>query len=205
LSRWEDQSIIDEGRRRFEAFLGNPSAVNANAQATLLTIVAQNADAATFEQLHALAKDAKDEIFKERCYAALARVRDPNLARQVVQIALSHELPPQANTLPRRMIFSLAREHPRLSWDAYAANLEELMKSVSSEDRPIAIAEQTPALYWDALPLDQLEVWTRAKIPAGAADNLARGMETARHELAQKQVLVKSADAYLATARSAGR
>ena len=205
LSRWGDQSTIDEARRRFAAFLRNPSAVGADAQSTLLTIVAQNADAATFAQLHALAKDTKDEVFKERCYGALARVRDPELARQVVLIALSGELPPQANTLPRRMVLSLAREHPRLSWDAYTANLDELMKSVSSEDRPIRIAEQTPAVYWDALPLDQLEAWVRAKIPAGAAGNLARGMESARYETAQKQTLVKSADAYLAAARSAGR
>ena len=205
LSRWGDQSIIAEAQRRFNAFLQNPGAVSADAQSTLLTIVAQNADAATFAQLHALAKDSKDEIFQERCYAALARVLDSNLARQVVQIALSNELPPQANTLSRRMIFSLAREHPRLSWDAYSANLDELMKSVASEERSIQIAEQTPALYWDALPLDQLEIWVRAKIPAGAADNLARAMESARYELAQKQTLVKSTDAYLATARSAGR
>jgi len=205
LSRWGDQATIDEARRRFSAFLQNPAAVGADAQATLLTIVAQNADAATFAQLHALAKDTKDEVFQERCYAALARVRDPDLARQVVQIALSGDLPPQANTLPRRMIFSLAREHPRLSWDAYTAHLDELMKAVSSDDRAIRVAEQTPALYWDAVPLDQLEVWVRTKIPPGAADNLARGMESARYESAQKQMLVKSADAYLAAARAAGR
>jgi aminopeptidase N len=205
LSRWGDQSTIDEARRRFNAFLENPAAVGADAQSTLLTIVAQNADAATFAQLHALAKGAKDEVFQERCYSALARVRDPKLAQQVAQIALSGELPPQANTLPRRMIFALAREHPRLSWDAYTANLDELMKSASSDDRSIRVAEQTPALYWDAVPLDQLEVWVHAKIPAGAADNLARGMESARYELAQKQMLVKSADAYLEASRSAGR
>jgi aminopeptidase N len=205
LGRWGDQSIIDEARRRFGAFLLNPGAVGADAQSTLLTIVAQNADAATFAQLHALAKDAKDEVFQERCYTALARVGDPDLARQVVRIALSGELPPQANTLPRRMIFSLAREHARLSWDAYTANLDDLMKAVSSDERSIRIAEQTPALYWDALPLDQLEAWVRSKIPEGAADNLARGMESARYELARKQMLVKSADAYLAAARSARR
>ena len=87
LSRWGDQSTIDEARRRFAAFVKGPGTLGADAQTTLLAIVAQNADAATFAQLHALAKAAKDEPSLERYYQALARVRDPALASQVVQIA----------------------------------------------------------------------------------------------------------------------
>jgi aminopeptidase N len=205
LSRWGDQATIDEARRRFAAFVQDPHGVSADMQTTLLRIVGQNADAATFAQLHKLAKDAKDDTFMERCYVALARVRDPDLARQVVQIALSDELPPQANTLGLRLILTLAREHPRLSWDTYIAHQDQLMKSVASEERPLQLAQQTPAVYWDALPLDQLEAWVRANIPKGAADNLARGMESARHLAAQKLVLVKAADAYLASATHAAR
>ena len=79
------------------------------------------------------------------------------------------------------------------------------MKSVPSDGRSLVIAEQTPGTYWDALPLDQLEAWARANIPKGASDNLARGMETAHHMAAQKQALVKAADAYLATSKHAAR
>ena len=136
---------------------------------------------------------------------ALARVRDPQLARQVVQIALSDEIPPQANTLGLRLIVTLAREHPRLSWDTYIANQDQLMRSISSTERPLVVAQQTPAAYWDALPLDQLEAWVRANIPKGASDNLARGMETAHHLAAQKPALVKAADAYLAAAAHPAR
>jgi len=205
LSRWDDQATIGEARRRFAAFIQDPHGVSADAQATLLAIVGQNADAATFAQLHALAKGAKDDTFMQRCYMALARVRDPELARQVVQIALSDEIPPQANTLGLRLIFTLAREHPRLSWDTYIANQDQLMKSVGSDGRALVIAQQTPVAYWDALPLDQLEGWAHANTPKGVSDNLARGMETAHHLAAQKQALVKAADAYLASAKQAAR
>jgi aminopeptidase N len=205
LSRWGDQATIDEARRRFAAFVRDPLGLSADAQTTLLSIVGQNADAATFAQLHTLAKGAKDETFMERCYVALARVRNPDLARQVVQIALSDELPPQANTLGRRLILGLAREHPRLSWDTYIAHQDQLTKSISSEVRPLLLAQGTPAAYWDALPLDQLEAWVRANIPKGASGNLARGMETAHHLAAQKLALVKAADAYLASAMHAAR
>ena len=140
LSRWGDQATIDEARRRFAAFVKDPHGLSADAQATLLAIVGQNADAATFAQLHTLAKGAKDDTFLQRCYVALARVRDPQLARQVVQIALSDELPPQANTLGLRLFLRLAREHPRLSWDTYIANQDQLMKSVS--DRGTAAGDR---------------------------------------------------------------
>jgi aminopeptidase N len=200
LSRWGDQATINEARRRFAAFVKDPRGVSADTQTTLLTIVGQNADAATFAQLHTLAKGAKDDTTMERYYTALARVRDPELARQVVQIALSDEIPPQANTLSRRMIQRLAREHPRLSWDTFIAHQDQLMKSISSFDRALSLAQETPVTYWDALPLDQLEAWVRANIPKGTSDNLARGMETAHHLAAQKLALVKAADAYLVAA-----
>jgi aminopeptidase N len=205
LSRWGDESTIDAARRRFAAFLQDPAKVGADAQTTLLTIVGQNADGTVFEQLHTLAKATQDETAKERYYFALARVRDPQLAARVLQIALSDELPPQANTLARRLVFLVAREHPQLSWGAYRDNLVQLMKSVASVEQPIRIAEQTPAVYWDAVPLDELESWVRAKIPAEAADNLARAMESARFLSAQKRALVKSVDAYLAMASRAAR
>jgi aminopeptidase N len=205
LSSWGDQATVDTARRRFAAFIKEPSSLSADAQTTLLAIIGQHADAATFAQLHALAKDAKDDTFKQRCYVALARVRDPNLAHQVVQIALSDELPPQANTLALRMVIGLAREHPRLSWDTYIANQDHLLKGMQTEVRPLVTAQQAPAVYWDALPLDQLEAWARAHIPKEATENLARGMETARHRAAEKAALVKAADAYLATGRHAAR
>jgi aminopeptidase N len=205
LSRWGDQATIDAAGARFAAFVKDPASLSADAQTTLLSIVGQNADAATFAQLHALAKAAKDEPSLERYYAALARVRDPALAPQVVLIALSGELPPQANTLAARLIFTLAREHPRLSWDAYIANQDKLMKSVATVERPVVIAQQTPSIYWDALPLDQLEAWVRANISTGAAGSLARSMEGARFLLAQKKSLVHATDAYLAAPKQAVR
>jgi aminopeptidase N len=204
LGRWGDQSTIDTARRRFAAYLKDPHSLSADAQNTMLSIVGQNADAATFAQLHALAKAEKDEPTLERYYVALARVRDSALAPQVVQIALSDELPPQANSLGRRLIFTLAREHPRLSWDAYIANQDKLMKSVATVERPLRVA-QSAAVYWDALPLDQLEAWFVANTPKGVSDTLARSMEGARFQSAQKKSLVKAADAYLAAPKQAAR
>jgi aminopeptidase N len=62
----------------------------------------------------------------------------------------------------------------------------------------MSVAQSTPAVYWDALPLDQLEAWVRANTPTGVSDTVGRSMEGARFLSAQKKSLVKAADAYLA-------
>jgi len=79
------------------------------------------------------------------------------------------------------------------------------MQSVASVERPLRVAQSTPAVYWDALPLDQLEAWVVANTPKGVSDTLARSMEGARFQSAQKKSLVKAADAYLAAPRQAAR
>ena len=49
-------------------------------QAVVLSIVARYADAATFAQLHEVAKSARNETELRRYYTALMQVRDPQLA-----------------------------------------------------------------------------------------------------------------------------
>ena len=61
LGEWGDQPIIEEARRRFHAFVADRRAMAPDDQAAVLGIVAQYADQATFEQLHAIAQSARDE------------------------------------------------------------------------------------------------------------------------------------------------
>jgi hypothetical protein len=56
-----------------------------------------------------------------------------------------------------------------------------------------------PGYFWDCLPLDQLEAWVRAHVPAEMAATIAHGMETARFNGTSKQTLVPAADAYVRT------
>jgi hypothetical protein len=65
----------------------------------------------------------------------------------------------------------------------------------------LILGEDVPAVYWDSLPLEQLEAWVRANMPAEAADTLERGMQTARFKLSQKQALNREADAFIVARR----
>ncbi len=196
LGSWRDQGVIDEARKRFAAFLTDRRSILPDDQAMILTIVAQYADAATFENLHGVARTAKDETELRRYYAALVTVRDPDLARQAAQIALSPEIQPQAEALRLQLIGQLAGEHQEMSWRVFRDNSERLLQPYAM-DAPLILAQQIPNAYWSGIPLAELEAWVRAHVPAEMGDSVDRGLETARFHLTEKNRLAGAADAYL--------
>jgi aminopeptidase N len=196
LGAWGDQDVISEARRRFDAFVTDRSSVRPDDQEVVLSIVMRDADPTTFEQVHAMARQASDAAELERYYTALADVRDPQLAAQLVQIALSSELPPQAARLRLGLVLGLARYHHELAWSTFSSNVDTLI-SPFPMFAPLIVSQYVPAALWDSVPLDQLEAWVRAHVPAEMSENVDRGMESARFKLSEKQALVPAADAYL--------
>jgi aminopeptidase N len=198
LGCWDDADVVAEARKRFADFVADRNSLKPDAQEMVLTVVAQHADAATFDQLHAIAKSAQNETEMRRYYAALMNVRDPQLAQQAVNIALSPEILPQADAMRVELVAELAQYNRDLSWKTFSDNTDRLLKPLSMM-APLIISQYAPAFYWDALPADQLEAWTKAHVPAEMSDNVARGMESARFKVSEKQVLVPDADAYVSS------
>jgi aminopeptidase N len=198
LGTWGDQSVIAEARKRFSAFVRDRGAINPDDQSMILTIVGLYADAATFEQLHDLARHSKDDAELERVYTAMAAVRDPNLAVQVARIATSKEVPPQDGILSIRMISALRKEHPKLAWDSFAANHTKLYEPWG-EEAPMILAQQAPQTFWNSLPLDQLQGWLKAHVPAGMDADIEKGMQSARLKVSEREALVPAAGAFLAS------
>lgn len=200
LGRWGDDATLREARRKFEAFRHDRGVLEPDDQSVWLNIVAQNADLPTFDALHNVAREARNDIERDRYYLALAAVRDPTLAARVVEIALSDEIPPQSPFLRLRMIMALAGEHGALSWHAFTVNQKRLLEPVTSF-APLLVAQYLPGLYWDAVPLDELEGWVRSHSPAEMSTSVDRGMQTARFKLRERQTLAPAASAYVAAAR----
>jgi aminopeptidase N len=196
LGIWGDPAVIDEARKRFSAFVTDHNAITPDYQAAILSVVAHYADAATFDQLHAIAKAAKEQSEVRRYYGALMQVHDPQLAAQAVQIALSSEIPPQADSMRLQLVFTLSREQPQLSWNTFTNNSEKLL-APSTSFAPLVVAQYVPEIYWNSTPLSDLEPWVRAHAPAEMSPAVERGMETARFKFAEKSALVREADAYL--------
>jgi aminopeptidase N len=193
LGAWGDDAVAVEARERFAAFLKDRSAIRPDDQGMILGIVAQNADESTFQQLHEVAKSARDETELRRFYSSLMQVRDPKLAEQAVQIALSDEIPAQAAAIRLSFVSVLSRRHPLLGWNTFTEHNEMLMKPLSNF-APQTMARSVPEDFWNAAPLDEIETWIKAHVSAEMAPELARGMETARFKVALKKALVPAAD-----------
>jgi aminopeptidase N len=196
LGAWGDPETIAEARKRFASFVLDRSTMGPDEQELVLSIVARNADAATFDQLHAIARDAKNETELRRYYTAMMRVADPQLAALAAGIALSPEIPPQAAALRLQLVGQLNDENPQMSWATFSQNSDPLIKPHQPYG-PLIIAQYIPPLYWNSVPLDQLEAWVKAHVPEEMTPVVARGMETARFRFAEKAVLVQSADSYI--------
>jgi aminopeptidase N len=196
LGGYGDQRIIDGARERYAAFLKDRRAIPPDSQAAILAVVAQHADAATFDSLHALARSAKDETELRRYFSALMAVRDPTLAERAADIALSGDIPAQADAFRVQLIVQLAAENPTLSWRVFRDNNERLLKPFVMSG-PIIIAQYVPAGYWAAVPPAEIEAWVRAHVPPEMGPNVDRGMETLHFRLAEKERLVRAADAFL--------
>jgi aminopeptidase N len=170
LGRLEEPSVLDEARRRFRGFVQEPASLPAAIRVPVLTVVARAADAATYEDLRALAVGAKDALEKEQLFVALASARDPALAARSLEIALGDEVP--KSTGPA-MLRRVAVQNPDLAWAFALAHLDTLRPRLDAMQRdafvPGLVAEATnPAL------LAQLRAYIDQKVPEEARAQVER-------------------------------
>ena len=196
LGNWGDAQVITEADRRFAEYLKDPQAISADDQRMIFGIVASNADQATFDQLHELARSAKDPALLQNLYMSLSQVADPKLAAEVASIALSADLPPQANDLPFSMLFGLAQRHPELSWNAYSHTDKDLFAQFGPE-APVILAQSIPQVYWRAAPLPEIDAWLGARVPKELATAREHYMDQARLRVAERTALLPAADRYV--------
>lgn len=114
LSQFDDPSVIAEARKRFAAYLKDSAHIAADTRRSMLVIVAQHADAKTWEQLHALVKTEKDTMARQELYALLGSARDRALAEKALSLALTQEAP--ITTRPS-IVKSVSGEYPEMAFD----------------------------------------------------------------------------------------
>jgi len=141
--RFGDAAVIAHARQLLDAGGGT-----AGEQRSALDIVAAEADAATFDALVARAAKSTDPLEKGHVFEALAGVQDPALARRMLGIALSDQVPAGMAT---SLLYTVAQSHPDLTWELIAPRLGEA-----------------------TLPLSQLERWYLAAFIAGGSADMRR-------------------------------
>jgi aminopeptidase N len=166
-----DAQIIATARSMINSDGGNPAA-----QRAALTIAAAQADEATFDSLLARARQAIDPLEKLHIYRALGEVENPDLARRLIAIALSGEMPPGSNV---SVLISLARNHPDLGWNEIVPHLGD---PKAGFDRTLqwrgagAIAEMSS----DPKRIADLQDYLDKNVPADARKPFAGSIATIR-------------------------
>lgn len=129
LSGLGDAAVLAEARRRFDASATDPKALPADLRRTVLGIVAYNADAATWDKLHAMAKAETSSLIRDQYYGLLASTKDKALAQKALEMALTEE-PGATNSAG--MISRVAGEHPDMAFDFAVAHREQVNKLVDT-------------------------------------------------------------------------
>lgn len=149
--------VIAEARRLFAADTAPPAIRKA-----VLGVVAANADAATWDRLHALATAEKVPLVRQQYYDQLAAANDPALARRALALALTDD--PGATT-GAGMIGGVAQNHPDLALDFALANMAAVDKIVDETSR---------SRYYARLAGGSADLAIATKIEAYADKHLTR-------------------------------
>jgi len=196
LGKWGDAQTLATARQRFALLSKDPRGIQTDDVRLVLTLVALDADEATFERLHAFARRMHDPAMQRAAYMALMQVRDPKLAEQAAQIAVSNEIPAEQLQMRFELLATLEQEHPQLAWRTFSARASALLAPYGTYE-PYMLAREVPAMFWEALPLPQLESWIRSRLPAEMAPELARGMEAARFDQDEHDALRAEAERFI--------
>jgi aminopeptidase N len=172
-----DPAVVAEARRRFSGFLADRTSLDPTTRITVLAIVAANADPATWDQLHALAKSAKTQIERQQYYGLLGAAEDKALAQRALDLALSGE--PEPTTAPG-IIGAVSGAHPEMAFDFAVAHWDQISKLLE----PSTQAGYIPRLLAnasDARLIAKLDAFAAEHIPAGARQDVLKTDSTIRY------------------------
>jgi aminopeptidase N len=158
-----DAGVIAEANRRFAADKTDPAAIPGPLRKAILGVVAQNADAATWDALHAQAQAEKSPLIRQQLYTLLATAQDEALASKALDLALT---PEPGETLSSTMISRVASNHPDMTFDWAVAHKDAVNGKVDSSSR---------TRFIPGLGAGSSNLAMAGKIRAYAAANLAEG------------------------------
>ena len=132
LGKFGDAEVVTEANRRYTG--GDPSATSGPLRATILEVVAWQADAAMWERLLSQAREEKKPLVRNALYKLLGGVRDTALAQRALDLSLTDEPGP---TNSSQIVSAVAEFHPDLAFDFAVQHREKIesLVDVSSRSR----------------------------------------------------------------------
>jgi aminopeptidase N len=183
LGGLDDPAVITEAKRRFTAWLAAPGSLTGTTRQTVLRIVADHADAATWDQLHTLARSATDPTDKTRFYRYLGASHDPALADRALALSLTNE--PPATDAPE-LITGVAENFPDKAYDFAVAHRAEVDAMVEPTSRTTFIAHLGGASREAAMPAKLTAFATT--VPASARGEVSKALASISY---RREVIAK--------------
>ena len=129
LGHHEDRGTLAEAAKRFARYLKDPSSLHPNLRGVVYSLVAQQADGATYETLWELERKAVLQEEQVRLLVALAQPRDQRLLEETLRRSLTDAVRSQDAVI---VITSVAGVRPSLgldlAWSFVKDNWDELYR-----------------------------------------------------------------------------
>jgi aminopeptidase N len=195
LGTWGDEAILAEARRRFEAFLADPTSLPGDLRRAVFRVVGQHADAALYEKLHERARTEVSTQTKNDLYRGLAAGQPRELAEKTLAIALTPErVPTEAARMPRAV--AEEGEHVELAWQFAVQHIKALSEKIGPSQGN-EILPHVAAHFSDAGRADELEATAKRLLPDEARIAVARAADDIRFRAEFKARLIPQTVAWL--------
>jgi aminopeptidase N len=196
LGQMGDPAVLSEARNRFETFMARPESLAGDLRGAVLTLAGQNADAATWDRIHDIARRTTDTEQKDLLYSALAAVRDGKLCDRALAISLGDELPARhAAAMVGRV--AAGSEQPERAWDFAKANLPALLARVSDFEAN----RYVPRIFTNfsgASRAAELEAFAETNLPPRASRAVALAVDEIRFKSHFRTRALREAAAWIA-------
>jgi len=191
-----DPEVLAEARRRFAADKTDPSAIPGPLRKVILTVVAQHADAATWDTIRAQAQAEKTPLVRAQLYSLLADAGDETLARRALELALTEE---PGETLSSSMISSVAGSHPELAF-AFALDHKDAVNGKVDSSSRTRFIPALGAASSDPAMADKIRAFAVANFAEGSRKDAEKSAAAVLNRVAVRQNRLPAITAWLARA-----
>ncbi len=187
LGRVGDPGVTAEAARLFAAMQTDPNAVPGGLKRAWLALTARNADAATWEQIHAMARNASSATERQNLYSLLGSAKDEALARRALELALTDE---PGKTVSAGMISSVSNRHPELALDFVMTHWNQVSELVDATSQSRYVARLASGSD-KAETVGKLQAYANQHIAASSRKPIDQAVSTIKARL-EREPRVKS-------------
>lgn len=162
-----------------------------------------NADAATWEQLRALARSATSTLDRQLFPVYLGYARDPALAARALDLALTEEAD---LTFRPGLLRSVSFLHPEMAFDFAAGHWDALGRMLEDPDRRATFVSTLLRTSNDAAVLGRLDAFAQAHVSPSLDKDIRRIASQVRDNARTRADRLPEMDRWIAgPERAAGR